>query len=104
MHAIHRIDDIGAGLAEDDQQNGGLAVHNPAARMFWTESSTSAISRKTDRRAIVIADDQRLVIFGLEQLIVGGDVGGGVVVGDLPFGLLAFCTASMFATSWRPRP
>ena len=43
-NAIHRVNDIGVRLPEDNQQTGGLPSTNPAARMFWTESSTSATS------------------------------------------------------------
>ena len=38
VNAVHRLDDVGAGLAEDDHQDAGLAVRQPALRMSSTES------------------------------------------------------------------
>ena len=41
----------------------------------------------------MLADDQRRIIRGLRDLVVGGDVGGGEVVGDLALGAVGVLLA-----------
>ncbi len=43
-YAVDRVDDIGAGLAEDDHVTARLPFKYPAVRTFCTESMTSATS------------------------------------------------------------
>ena len=86
MHAVHRIDDVGARLAKDDEENGGFAIHQSGGADILDGVVHLGDIAQDDRGAIVIAHDQRLVIFGFEKLIVVGDVLGYSVVGDLPFG------------------
>ena len=59
----------------------GLPFRKPAARIFSTPSFTLAIS-DNHRRPMVVADDERLVVFGFEKLIVG-HVGGRAIIGEL---------------------
>ena len=56
--------------------------------MSSTESSDLGDIAQDDRCAIVIAHNERLVIVGLEKLIVRGEIRGGVVVGDLALGAI----------------
>ena len=44
VNAVDRLDDIGARLAEDDEQHGGFAVGVPAVAHVLTESTTSPTS------------------------------------------------------------
>ena len=41
---------------------------------------------QADRRAVVITDDERLVVLGVRDLVVGEDVRGHIAVSDLAFG------------------
>ena len=54
--------------------------------------------------AVVIADDQRPVIVGMRDLIVGDDVRGYGAVGDLAAGLCEFCRLRTERTLARVRP
>jgi hypothetical protein len=46
----------------------------------------------------VVADDQRLVVGGVRDLVVGEDVRGHVAVGDLALGEIEFCPLSTDCT------
>ena len=73
LDPVHHRDDVGAGLALDVDDHGRRQVH-PRRRL----DVLGVVDRvgdvgKFDRRAVVIRDDQRHVILGREQLVVGPD-------------------------------
>ena len=71
--AVHGIDDIGAGLAENDHEHGGLAVQIAGlANVFHGIDGVADIA-DADGDAVSIGDHQRLVIDGVQDLIVGAD-------------------------------
>ena len=75
LDAIHRVDDVGAGLAEHHAAStAGLPLVRPAMRMSCTESDTFADVGEPHRRAVAVGDDQRLVVGRLEQLIGRADL------------------------------
>ena len=39
-----------------------------------------------DRRSVLIANDDRLVVFGVGYLIVGENISAAIAVSNLPFG------------------
>ena len=61
--------------------------------MFCTESVTFGDIGEADGGAVVVADDQRLVICGVADLIVGDDVGGHDAVGELAARLMRILQA-----------
>ena len=72
--AIHCVDDVRARLPVDgDIHRAACRWRAPMLRRSSTESTTSATSRQPHGRAVVVGDDQRPVILGLEHLIVGAD-------------------------------
>ena len=74
-NAVDRLDDVGAGLPEDDHHHRRLAV-DVAGRPDVLDSNPRAAptSRMRDRRAVAIGDDERRVVDRLQQLIVGADL------------------------------
>src|SRR4029079_6567628 len=72
-NAIHGFDDIGARFAIDNQQDGGLAVSEPAgAKIFYGIGYGGDIA-DAHGGAILITDEQRPVRFRFEYLISGAN-------------------------------
>ena len=97
IDAVHRINDVRTGLPGNDEQNGRFPVHEASGANVFDRILDVGDIRKFDGRAIVIADDERLVVFGLQQLVVRGDVSGGLTVGNLPFREIRVLGAQHFA-------
>src|SRR5579862_1887463 len=85
-NAVDGFNDICAGLAINDDEDGRLAVDEARGTKILGGVLNVRDIGEFDRRAIVIADDEGHVVGGFEELVVGGDVGSGVVVGDLALG------------------
>ncbi len=79
--AVHRLDDVGAGLLEDDQKDGlaggqslvlvGLAWENPGAHLVVLDVLDGVAEvLDPDGRAVVVADDHSLPFGSGEDLIV----------------------------------
>ena len=83
---VDSLDDVGAGLAEDDDGNRALAVQISGGADVLHRVGDLRDVGQADGCAVVIADDERLVVVGVRDLIVGENVGGHQAVGDLAFG------------------
>ena len=67
------IDDVGAGLLEDDQEDAALAVGPGGLRRVLRPGHGLADIAHPQRPAVAIGDDDVVPILGLGQLIVGVD-------------------------------
>ena len=74
VDAIHRIDDVGAGLAIDEDQNGGLPIGIPRATNVFHRVHCPAYVGDSHGRPAAVSQDQRLVLRRLEDLIVGANL------------------------------
>ena len=63
LDAVDSVDDIGAGLLEDDEENAALAV-GPALPCFMSSGPATAwpMSRTRNGRAVAIGDDDILPV------------------------------------------
>ncbi len=76
VYAVDRVNDVGAGLAEDDNRNRALAVQiSGSADVLHRVCHLSDVGQ-ADRRAVLVTDDERLVVVGVRDLVVGKDVCG----------------------------
>ena len=91
--AVHGIDDVGAGLAENNDEDGGLAVDEAGRAYVFRGVLDVRDIGQLDGGAIVVADHQRHVVHRLEKLVVGYDVGGGCAIGDLALGTVGILPA-----------
>ena len=71
---VDRVDDVGAGRAEQITSTAGWPLARPRLRRSSTESCTSATSDSSTGAAVAIGDDQRLVIGRMGRLVVGVDL------------------------------
>ena len=85
-NAIDGVDDIGARLAEHDKHDGAFAVQVTSGAHVLYRVDYIGDVLKMDGCAIFVADDDRFVILGVGNLVVGENVGARDAVGDLPFG------------------
>src|SRR5690348_11684138 len=67
-NAIHCVDDVGAWLAKDDYQNGRLSVGITRIPNVFGRINGAADVRYANGRSVVIGDEQRFVVYGLEKL------------------------------------
>src|SRR5258707_798469 len=84
--AVDGVNDVGTGLAEDDEQNGALAVQIAGGADVLDGIDDVGDVGEVDGGAFVVADDDGLEVFGVGYLIVGDNVSGGDTVGDLALG------------------
>ena len=107
LDPIDRLDDVGAGLLEDDQADAATCrAARPPACVFSGPSIGLADVADADRRAVAVGDDHVvLVVGGLQQLVVVVDGEGLARAVDAALGRVDAwrwrCTAR---TSSRPRP
>ena len=85
-YAVDRVNDVGAGLAEDDDRNRALAVQIASRTDVSHRVCHLSDVGQADSRAVFIADDQRLVVRGVRDLVVGLDIRSHIAIGDLAFG------------------
>ncbi len=69
--AFDGLDDVGTGLAVDDQQHRLLVVEEAAVVAVFHRIPHPCHVAETQRGAILVADDQRRVVGRLVQLVVG---------------------------------
>ena len=86
VNSIDRVDDVRARLAKDDDQDGRLAVDHPCRANIFDRVAHPCDIGKLDHGAVVVANDQRLVVLGLEQLVGRADPPGLILVGHLALG------------------
>ena len=72
--AIHRLDDVGAGLTVEDDQHGRLAVGEPDVAHVLDRVQYLGHVRQAHRRAVAIRDHHVAVLRGLGGLVVGVDL------------------------------
>src|ERR1700682_4247324 len=68
---IYGLDDVGAGLALDRQEDRPLLVEPGGNQLVLSRADGAADIAYADRRPVAIGDDQIIVFVGREQLIVG---------------------------------
>ena len=73
-HAVDRVDDVRARLAEDDHHDRRFAVDVSSRADVFDRIFSCADVTDAHRCAVVIGDDQRLVIDRVHQLVVGADL------------------------------
>src|SRR5207302_3088302 len=73
-HAIHGSDDVGAGLAEQDQHDGRVAVGESVVAQVLHRVAQLGDVAEAHGRAVVVADDERKVILRVHRLVVGEDL------------------------------
>src|ERR1700722_13081212 len=78
------VDDVCAGLGRNNQQDAGLAIDVAGGADVFDGVLDVGKIGDLYGSAVVITDDERLVILGLEKLIVSDDVSGSVFVRYLP--------------------
>ena len=71
LDAIDRLDDIGAGLALDGENDGALLVVPAGDQVVFRPLDGPADVADAHRRTVAVGDDQVVVGLGLQQLIVG---------------------------------
>ncbi len=69
--AVDGLNNVGAGLAEDDHQHGGLAVQITGLANVFHRIDRLAHIADAHGDAVAVGDHQRLVIDGFQDLIVG---------------------------------
>ena len=71
--------DVGARLTEDDDEDGARAIHVSGGANILRGVDDIGNVGETDCRAVVVPDDEWLVLVGLRDLIVGDDIGGHLI-------------------------
>src|SRR5262249_7868074 len=84
--AVDGLDDVDAGLAEDDEDDGRLAVRHRRGAQVLDGARDPRDVDQSYRRAVAPRDDQGLVGGRLEQLIGRVDLPGEPAVVELPLG------------------
>ena len=74
LHRIHRLDDVGARLADRMTSTERLAVGMAGVAQILDRIDHVADIRQPHRRAVAVGDHQRLVILGVRGLVVGVDL------------------------------
>ena len=73
LDALDHRDDVGAGLALDVEDDGRRLVHPGAELVVLGAVDDVADIAEPDRRAVLVGDDQRFVVAGVADLVVGVD-------------------------------
>ncbi|MNV35576.1 hypothetical protein D3C71_1270240 [compost metagenome] len=71
LDLVDRLDDVGAGLPVDHQQHRRVVVEETAVVAVLDAIADLGHILQAQGRAAVVVDDQRFVILGLFQLVVG---------------------------------
>ena len=69
-NAIHGVNNVGARLAENRDQDAGLAIGQADVANIGNRIEDVAYIADADRPTVVIGDDQRPVFVGFEKLVV----------------------------------
>jgi len=93
LDAPDGVDDVGAGLLEDHQEDAALAVR-PAADLMSSGPATRRPGRAPQRAAVAIGHDDVVPGLGLGYLVVGIDRVGAGRSSTVPFGLSTVATDS----------
>ena len=88
LHAVDGLDNVGAGLAEQDHQHRGLAVGETEIAHVLDRIEDLGHVRQPHRGAAPIGDHQRRVIGGLDGLIVGVDLKTALALVDRALGTI----------------
>src|SRR5208283_611644 len=90
---IHGIDDVGARLTENDDENRGLPVDEAGSAYVLRGILDVGDIGQLHGSAVVVADHQRHVVYGFEKLVVGYDVGAGCAIYNLSLGAVGILPA-----------
>lgn len=85
FYQIHGLDDVRSRLPEDDHIDGRLAVEETGLPNGLLCIDYVRDVLEPDHSAVVIADNQGLVVGGFRDLVVGYDVRSNMAVEELPF-------------------
>ncbi len=83
---IDGLDDVGAGLTEDDQIDTGLTVEEPGLADCLLRIDDIGHIRQMNDAPVEVAHDQRFVVLRPRYLAVDDDVGSDLAVGQLSLG------------------
>ncbi len=92
-YPVHRLNDVGAGLAKDDESNRALPVQIAGCTDVLDRIHNPGDVGQADRRAVAITDDERLIVFRARDLVVGKNVCGHHAIGDLALGQIGVLQA-----------
>ena len=81
LHALDRVDDVGAGLPENDRENGGAALGQAQVAHVLDRVQHVGDVGETNRSAIAVGNDEGRIIGGPGRLIVGVNL-------EMPFAVL----------------
>ncbi len=85
-NAVHCLNDVGSGLAENNHQDRWVAVHQAGvADVFHGIPDIGYVLQADDSTGFVLRDDYVLVLVGEKELIVGRDLPGVRSVRQLAF-------------------
>ena len=93
LDLIDRLDDVGAGLLEHDQEHRALAVVPGAGIEIFGPLDRLADVLDPDRGTIAIGDDDVAIVFRFGELIVGGEREAPIVAVDAALGRIGGCRA-----------
>ena len=102
LHAVDGLDDVGAGLAEDDDQHRRLAVGQAEIAHVLDGIVHRGEVRQLHRGAVAVGHDQRRVIGGLGGLVVGIDLIALVAVVDRALRAVGVCRGECRAHVFEP--
>ena len=73
LDAVDGVDDVGAGLLEDDEEDAALAVGPGGLLHVFGPGDGPADVANPQRSAVAIGDDDVVPVLGVQQLVVGVD-------------------------------
>ena len=74
LHRVDGLDDVGAGLAVENDQHRGLAVGEAGVAQIFDRIDDLADVGQLDRRIVAVGDDEVAVLGGVARLVVGVDL------------------------------
>jgi len=86
LDRVHSLDDIGPGLAVDHQQHRRIVIEKPAVVTVFHAVLDLGYMAQAQRRTVLVTDDQRLVVLGFFQLVVGLDLPVALAIGHRALG------------------
>jgi hypothetical protein len=84
--AVDRVDDVGAGLAVENQQHRGLAVGEALIAQILDRIRDHGEVGEAHGRAVAVGDHERAVLFGIAGLVVGVELISLAAELDVAFG------------------
>ncbi len=82
---VYGVNDVGAGLAEDVHQNCRIVIEKSGVANILDRVDSAADVGDTHRGSVMVSDNQRLIVGGLEQLVVGAHLPHPPPIGKMAF-------------------